>query len=132
MSERVLKLYSKVRPGAYDEVYLCDVPDKAPHGNIPWGAFQHRKPKRIGANTMQYLIMCRSLTYAQRSASLLERGGITASVVKAPQGLSNSGCGYAVSIYRHFEEALRQLKQNNMISGKIFRRVDNGEYREIS
>ena len=52
LNERVLKLYSKVRPGAYDEVYLCDVPDKAPHGNIPWGAFQHRKPKRIGANTI--------------------------------------------------------------------------------
>ena len=49
---------------------------------------------------MQYLIMCRSLTWAQRSAALLERGGITASVVKAPQGLSPSGCAYANSMYR--------------------------------
>ncbi len=39
----------------------------------------------------QYLLMCRSLTYAQKSVKLLERSGITAAVVKAPQGLSSSG-----------------------------------------
>ena len=77
---------------------------------------------------MQYLIMCRSLTWAQRSAALLERGGITASVVKAPQGLSTSGCGYAISIYRRFEEARNLLAKNNMINGKIFKRTETGEY----
>ena len=80
---------------------------------------------------MQYLIMCRSLTWAQRSAALLERGGITASVVKAPQGLSASGCGYAISIYRRFEEARNLLAKNNMINGKLFKRTENGEYQEI-
>ena len=33
----------------------------------------------------QYLLMCRSLTYAQKSVKLLERSGITAAVVKAPR-----------------------------------------------
>lgn len=80
---------------------------------------------------MQYLIMCRSLTYAQRSTALLERNGITASVVKAPQGLSTSGCGYAVSLYRRFDEARSILKKNNMINGKIFQRMENGEFREL-
>lgn len=80
---------------------------------------------------MQYLIMCRSLTWAQRSAALLERGGITASVVKAPQGLSASGCGYAISIYRRFEEARNLLAKNNMINGKIFKRTEIGEYQEM-
>ena len=42
--------------------------------------------RRIGSDMMQYLIMCRSMTYAQRSAALLERSGISAKVVKAPQG----------------------------------------------
>ena len=81
---------------------------------------------------MQYLIMCRSMTYAQRSAALLERSGISAKVVKAPQGLSGSGCGYGVSLYRHFEEARDLLKKNKLISGKTFLRDDNGEYREIN
>lgn len=80
---------------------------------------------------MQYLIMCRSLTWAQRSAALLERGGITASVVKAPQGLSASGCGYAISIYRRFEEARNLLAKNNLINGKIFKRTEIGEYQEM-
>ncbi len=81
---------------------------------------------------MQYLIMCRSMTYAQRSAALLERSGISARVVKAPQGLSSSGCGYGVSLYRRFEEARDMLKKNGLLNGKSFFRDDNGEYREIN
>lgn len=79
----------------------------------------------------QYLLMCRSLTYAQKSARLLERSGITAAVVKAPQGLSSSGCGYAVSLHRNFDAALDILRSSGLISGKIFSRTDGCEYREL-
>lgn len=79
----------------------------------------------------QYLIMCRSLTYAQRSQKLLEHAGISGAVVKAPQGLNTSGCGYAVSIYRRVDEAISLLRGGNMISGKIFRRTETGEYVEV-
>lgn len=79
----------------------------------------------------QYLIMCRSLTYAQRSARLLERAGITATVVKAPQGLTTGGCGYAVSLFKRFDEAVAILKRNNLISGKLFKRTAQGEYTEV-
>lgn len=79
----------------------------------------------------QYLIMCRSLTYAQRSAKLLERAGITATVVKAPQGLTTGGCGYAVSLFKRFDEAVAILKKNNLISGKLFKRAAQGEYTEV-
>lgn len=81
---------------------------------------------------MQYLIMCRSMTYAQRSAAVLERAGISARVVKAPQGLSSSGCGYGVSLYRRFDEARNLLKENGLLNGKIFFRDDDGEFREIN
>ena len=80
---------------------------------------------------MQYLIMCRSLTNAQRSAALLERKGIKASVIKAPQGLSTSGCGYALSLYRNFDDASSILKTNRLLSGKRFVRYDSGEYVEV-
>ena len=80
---------------------------------------------------MQYLIMCRSLTYAQRSLTLLERSGITATVVKAPQELTAAGCGYALSLYKRFDEAVALLKKNNMLSGKLFRRRPGGEYQEV-
>ena len=76
----------------------------------------------------QYLILCRSLTWAQNSQRMLERAGITSNVVKAPQGLTTEGCGYAVSLYRRFEDAVSILKRNNMINGRIYRREENGEY----
>lgn len=84
-----------------------------------------------GTVMTQYLFMCRSLTYAQKSARLLERSGITAAVVKAPQGLTKNGCGYAVSLYRSFDAALELLRASGLISGRIFQRLDGGEYREF-
>ena len=80
---------------------------------------------------MQYLIMCRSLTKAQQAAALLERKGIAASIVKAPQGLSTSGCGYALSLYKNFEEASELLKKNMMLGGKRFERTATGGYTEV-
>ena len=80
---------------------------------------------------MQYLIMCRSLTNAQRASFYLERKGINATVIKAPQGISTSGCGYALSLYRNFDEAVSLLKNNNLLSGKFFIRTEDGEYKEV-
>ena len=80
---------------------------------------------------MQYLIMCRSLTVAQKSATVLERKGINAVVVKAPQGLSTGGCGYALSLNRRYDEALRILKNNKLITGKSFASTESGEYKEL-
>ena len=56
------------------------------------------------------IIMCRSLTYAQRASSVLERSGITASIARAPQELTDRGCGYCVKVSpRRFHEALAVL-----------------------
>lgn len=79
----------------------------------------------------QYYIMCRSLTAAQRSARLLERSGITAVVVKAPQSLSSGGCAYAVLLRRRFDEAVALLKRNELLRGKLFSRSDSGEFTEL-
>ena len=81
---------------------------------------------------MQYLIMCRSLTNAQRSAAILERKGISASVIKAPQGISTSGCGYALSLYRFFGEACSILRSQKLLNGKCFVRLENDRYEEIT
>ena len=81
---------------------------------------------------MQYLIMCRSLTYAQRSAALLERKGISCVVVKAPQGLSGSGCGYVLRMQgrRAAEEAAELLRGLGFASLRVFRRQGHG-YSEV-
>ena len=79
----------------------------------------------------QYLIICPSLTYAQRSQKLLERNGIFSNLIKAPHGLSTMGCGYALSLYKGLGEAVGVLKKNNMLKGKLFLRNEKQEYEEV-
>ena len=81
---------------------------------------------------MQYLFMCRSLTSAQKAAQILGKSGITASVVKAPQKLASGGCGYAVSIYKRFDESYYLLRNSNLIKGKIYKKESNDDdYKEL-
>ena len=80
---------------------------------------------------MKVLIMCKSLTNAQRCALLLERRGISASVVKAPQNLRGNGCGYAVSLFQRFHEAVEVLENSKLLTGKIYYRSEGGEYLEV-
>ena len=81
---------------------------------------------------MRYLILCRSLTYAQRAAAALERRGISARIIKAPQHLRERGCGYALSLTRRFPEAVSVLREQQLLTGRLFRKEENGEYREVS
>ncbi len=81
---------------------------------------------------LRYLIMCRSLTYAQRSARALENAGITAVVAKAPQGVSNAGCAYCVKVSeRRLNEALSVLKRAGLSPTRVFLQKDSGEVSEI-
>lgn len=81
---------------------------------------------------MKYLILCKSLTNAQRAALVLERRGIGATVVKAPQHLRSGGCGYALSLYRRLGEAVSLLKKDDLLTGKVYLREADGSYREAS
>ena len=46
----------------------------------------------------QYLIIARSVTYAQRMQRALGRAGIPCRIFRAPRELSAQGCAYAVQI----------------------------------
>ena len=60
-----------------------------------------------------YLILCRSLTYAQRTASVLERAGIAARVLRSPKSVAGEGCGYAVKVSE------RRLAEALVLAGEI-------------
>ncbi len=66
------------------------------------------------------LIMCRSMTQAQRAQRLLERNGIISSFVKAPLHLTKSGCGYALILRRHSRDAIQILRDAGLLNGKIY------------
>lgn len=47
---------------------------------------------------MHYLLMFRSLTYAQRGARLLERAGLTGTITRMPRSAAVKGCAYGVLV----------------------------------
>ena len=81
---------------------------------------------------MPILIMFRSLTYAQRGASVLERSGISASIAKAPMKMTDKGCSYCVRISESgLTMALTALERGDIVYGKVLRFSGEGEYQEI-
>ena len=78
----------------------------------------------------KYLIMCRSMTHAQRSQRLLERNGIISSLIKAPVSLTRSGCGYALVLRRHAGEGIRLLREAGLLTGRIYEQL-NEEWKEV-
>ena len=81
---------------------------------------------------MQFLLMCRSLTYAQRSARILERAGITAAVQRAPREITTRGCGYCVVVSaRNGADSMERLTEAGLRPERVFRR-SGGKLEEAS
>ena len=79
-----------------------------------------------------YLILCRSLTYAQRTAYALERVGITAPIQRAPSAIAEEGCSHAVRVSEYqLKKALSALARANMMPSRIFLSGQDGGYREV-
>ncbi len=80
-----------------------------------------------------YLLNCRSLTYAQRTAKVLDQGGISASIRRTPKQISGKGCGYSVKISsRNLATAISRLDSKNMNPQRIYLIDGYGGYREVS
>lgn len=79
-----------------------------------------------------YLLMCKSLTYAQRLSRALEKYGISTGIIKAPHGLNTEGCAHCVKITeRRFAEAMRAMSAIDVKPKKIFLQSESGEIREV-
>lgn len=82
---------------------------------------------------LQYLIMSRSLTYAQRASRALEHAGITAIVTKAPKNLSQNGCAYAIKVSeKRLADALRVLHDNDLQPGRVYLETKDSVFREVT
>ena len=81
---------------------------------------------------LYYLIVCRSLTHAQRTAAALERTGITARVLRSPKSLAGEGCSHSVKIsQRSLPEALLVLQRADLTPKRIFITAGAGSYQEV-
>ena len=80
-----------------------------------------------------YLIVCRSLTYAQRTASVLERAGISAHILRSPKSISGAGCSHSVKVsQRNLSAALVVLNKVGLNPDKVYIPSGDGSYREVS
>lgn len=80
----------------------------------------------------QYLIMCRSLTYAQKALYTLERGGVRSSLVKVPQSVSHTGCSYGIRVsLKSLYSGIELLRSKNVSFGKVFRYMQDGSLEEV-
>jgi hypothetical protein len=80
-----------------------------------------------------YLIICRSLTYAQRTAHVLERAGITGHIMRAPKLVSGEGCSHCVRVTeRWLAPALQVLKREGLSPKRVYLQDAEGAYREVA
>ncbi len=81
---------------------------------------------------LHYLLMCRSLTYAQRASRALERIGITAIVTKAPKSATGQGCSYCVKVSeKNLIRAIKTLSDAGLGPIKIFLVTSDGSVSEV-
>ena len=79
-----------------------------------------------------YLIICRSLTYAQRTAAALERAGITAPTLRAPKVVDQAGCSHAVKVSeRRLADALLVLSRVGLSPKRVYVMSSDGSYKEV-
>lgn len=80
----------------------------------------------------QYLLLCRSLTYAQRASRILERRGITATITKVPKSISGQGCGYCVKVSeKNLAQALSALRDEGLGPSRVFVSEKGGSLSEV-
>ncbi len=81
---------------------------------------------------LNYLLMCKSLTYAQRALRALERAGITSVITKAPKSATGIGCGYCVKVTeKKLALALATLKDVSLDPVRVFLQTTDGKVSEV-
>lgn len=80
-----------------------------------------------------YLLVCHSLTYAQRTAAVLDRAGIRGQIYRTPKAISPEGCSHCVKIaQRNLSDALVVLNRMRLTPKRIYITSGDGSYREVS
>ena len=78
-----------------------------------------------------YLILARSVTFAQRMQAALDRSGIRCQIARAPRDLTDLGCAYVVRVgTADLTPALTTLHRESLDPVQIFL-YQHGVYREV-
>lgn len=79
----------------------------------------------------QYMILARSVTYAQRMQKLLGQAGIRCQISRAPRELTDLGCAYILRLdAKDVAQALVIFRREGLDSLRLFVSSGNG-YQEV-
>lgn len=82
---------------------------------------------------VSYLIICRSLTFAQRTAAALERGGVPSRITRAPKIVAGEGCAYAVRVSEGMlAQSLVLLNRADLSPKRVFLTQADGSLAEVA
>jgi len=80
---------------------------------------------------LNYYLVCRSVTFAQRTARALDSQGITAYVTRTPRHLPVNSCSYCVKIPdRLLAQSLMCIKNAALPPVRVFAQDANGTFGE--
>lgn len=78
-----------------------------------------------------YIILARSVTYAQRMQRSLSRAGVRCQIFRPPRELTELGCAYAVRVaVSALPEALTALHRDGLDPVQIYL-YQQGQYQEV-
>ena len=87
---------------------------------------------RGGVQVEYYLIIARSVTYAQRMQKARGRAGIRCQIFRAPRELTELGCAYSVQLAASdLTAALQIIRRERLDPVQIFL-FQRGFYREVT
>ncbi len=79
-----------------------------------------------------YLIVCRSITYAQRTMALLNHNGFHTRIIRTPKALSPGGCSHSVRLKeKQLVPALTLLSAANLHPEHLYRIDADGTSLEV-
>ena len=88
--------------------------------------------QRGGVSVEHYLILARSVTYAQRMQRTLEKTGIRCQIFRAPRDLTDLGCAYVLRLaVADLSQALIAMHREALDPVQIFL-YQKGAYREVA
>ena len=79
-----------------------------------------------------YLLICRSLTYAQRASKVLKSAGIPAPISRVPKEVATNGCSYCIKLNEKWlSRSLELLNNTQLQPTKVYAWYGYGNCAEV-
>ncbi len=80
-----------------------------------------------------YVIVCRSLTYAQRGVRVLTMAGFSGNIRRTPSEIAKEGCSYSIFLRKaDIGYAVYLLRRSGIEPRKVYKYSNGGSLEEVT